>query len=214
MRENVPIMVKSLKLIFKKQHEDLQIVFGEVYAPNVPDSHGDFMLAEDIQKMAHQFVRSLKVRKVDINHNNDPVDASVVESFIAPEEDKTFIPGSWVVGVKVNDPKIWKKIKEGVLNGFSFEATVLMVKQTVILSIPAVMKGDTQEAKASDEEEEELHKHKFEVRFSQEGKFLGGKTTKNNGHSHTIKSGTTTEQADGHAHRYSFLEQVTANARN
>jgi hypothetical protein len=29
--------------------------------------------------------------------------------------------GTWVVTMKVNDPKVWKDIKNGKLNGYSIE---------------------------------------------------------------------------------------------
>ena len=38
----------------KKTDDEQQLVYGEVYAPGFPDSQGDFMSAENIQRMAFE----------------------------------------------------------------------------------------------------------------------------------------------------------------
>lgn len=195
-------MQKSVSVNIQKTDSLLQIVYGEVYAPNVPDTQGDFMLAEDIRKMAHNFVRSLKLRKVDVNHDNEPLEASIVESFIAREDDKIYLPGSWVVGIKIDDDKVFKQILDGEINGFSMEAHVIPIEQEVILEIPPVIKGDTLENLDGDKP----HTHKFQIRFNDDGEFIGGETDEVNDHVHRILRGTATEEKDGHSHRYSFLE--------
>ena len=45
---------------FKKSDAKKQIVFGEVYVPNVRDTDGNFMTAETIEKMAHDFLANKK----------------------------------------------------------------------------------------------------------------------------------------------------------
>ena len=203
-------MQKNVAVNIRKTDTKLQIVFGEVYAPNVPDSQGDFMLAHDIRKMAHNFVRSLKMRKVDVNHDNEPLEASVVESFIATEEDKIYLTGAWVVGIKIDDDEIFKKVEEGEINGFSMEARVVPIEQEVILEIPPVIKGET----LVNLDEETGHTHKFDIRFNQDGEFMGGETDEVDGHKHLILRGTSTEKADGHSHRYSFLEAFELDGDN
>ena len=41
----------------RKTDDELQIVYGEVYAPNVPDVHGEFMTPVEVRKMAHRFLQ-------------------------------------------------------------------------------------------------------------------------------------------------------------
>ncbi len=74
----------------RKFDEDLQIVYGEVYAPSgVPDSQGDVMSAEAIRKMAHKFLADMRVDQIDINHDHSMTGANVVESFIARRGTRT-----------------------------------------------------------------------------------------------------------------------------
>ena len=87
----------------RKCDEELQIVYGEVYAPGFPDSQGDFMTAESIREMAHEFMRKGLVDKIDLNHTQVESGCYVVESFIARDDDTVFIPNSWVLGVHVYD---------------------------------------------------------------------------------------------------------------
>lgn len=189
----------------RKLDEDLQIVYGEVYAPSgVPDSQGDVMSAEAIRKMAHKFLVDMRVDQIDVNHDHDLTGAHVVESFIARKDDEHFIEDSWVVGVHVPDPTLWKRIKSGDLNGFSMEASVIARKVKLEVEIPAEVLGETMVSDG--------HKHRFVVFFDEDGNFLGGRTTDDEkvGHGHQILNGTTTEPADGnpgeHVHRFSFLE--------
>jgi len=105
----------------KKVDQEEQVVFGEVYAPSFPDSQGDFMSSEEIKKMAYNFLRKGVPSNIDVNHTQQPSGSYVVESFIAREGDPTFIPGSWVLGVKVPDPQVWRMVKSGELNGFSLD---------------------------------------------------------------------------------------------
>lgn len=186
--------------LIKKLDDELQIVYGEVYAPNVPDVHGEYMTPVEVRKMAHNFMRSQRVDRVDTNHDNELNGSMIVESFIAAADDEVYIPESWVVGMHVPDPEMWAKIKSGEINGFSMEALVRLAEYEIEIEIPEELTGTTSET--------ERHTHTFVVRFDDEGNFLGGTTSDDAGHSHEILRGTVTETTNGHTHRYSFAEMV------
>ncbi|MEJ6846738.1 XkdF-like putative serine protease domain-containing protein [Sinorhizobium fredii] len=185
----------------KKTDDEQQLVFGEVYAPGFPDSQGDFMTEASIQKMAHEFLHKGLVDKIDVQHSQQESGCYVVESFIAREDDTIFIPGSWVLGVKVPDPQVWSLVKSGELNGFSLDGMGVRVDTLLEIDMPEVLEGET--------EEEHGHRHRFFVKYDQDGNFLGGWTDVGpDGFRHKIVSGTVTEPANGHAHRFSFVEGV------
>lgn len=185
----------------KKLDEEQQLVFGEVYAPNFPDSQGDFMTAETIQNAAHNFLMNGYVANIDLNHTRELSGCKVVESFVAREDDSIFIPGSWVLGVKVFDPEIWGLIKNGELNGFSLDGSAIQVETELEIEIPLSLTGMTDDA--------EGHRHTFTVNFDNEGNLLGGVTGPGpDGHVHRIVRGTLTEMTEGHAHRFSFVEGI------
>lgn len=185
----------------KKIDAEQQLVYGEVYAPGFPDSQGDFMTAESIQRMAHEFLRKGLVDKIDLHHTQVESGCYVVESFIARADDPDFIPGSWVLGVKVPDPEVWALVKSGELNGFSFDGEGYRVETVLEIDMPDAIEGETVEERG--------HVHTFVVRYDQEGNFLGGVTGPGpDGHVHKILRGTVTETTDDHAHRFSFVEGV------
>lgn len=191
--------------VFKAADDELQIVYGEVYIPNVPDTDGDFMTPEEVRKMAHRFVAKGTPEQIDIQHDGEVSGAHMVESFVAREGDDTFIPGSWVIGVHIPDETLWKKVKDGELNGFSMEAFAKS-RDAVIkdVNLPAVVKGATNVM--------EGHDHEFEVTFDRDGVFLGGVTSEdgNPKHKHIIKHGTVTEDAAGHNHRFASVDDVVS----
>ena len=183
--------------------DEQRIVWGEVYVPNVPDSDGDYMNEETIRKMAYKFMGNLRLKNIDVQHNNAAVKgACVVESFIARKDDPDFIFGAWVVGVHVPDDATWGAIKKGDINGFSIEALVSGSPSALELDLPPVISGRTSKA------ESDSHDHEFFVSYDTEGKFLGGRTGMTNGHFHEIKQGTVTETTRNHAHRFSHVEAV------
>jgi hypothetical protein len=183
--------------------EELHIVWGEVYIPDIPDSDGDFMDEVTVRNMAYQFMRDKKLASIDIEHNNVLVNgATVVESFVARENDPDFIPGSWVVGMYVPDDVIWDKIKKREINGFSIEALVKRSPVEVEIELPPVISGVTKQ--------EQNHSHKFYVSYDSEGNFLGGRTDDFNGHYHDIKRGTITEKAEGHNHLFAYVDELVA----
>ena len=114
---------------FKKSDNKKQIVFGEVYVPDVRDTDGEFMTAETIEKMAHNFLANKKNFEISKSHDGNTDKGCVVESFIAREGDPDFIPGSWVVGVYVPNVEIWKQIEDGELTGFSIEGQGTLIEE-------------------------------------------------------------------------------------
>ncbi len=186
-----------------KKDAKQRLVFGEVYAPNRPDSDGEFMVSDSITKMAYKFMKERKLNKVDSMHSNVLVEgACVVESFIARKGDPDFIEGAWVVGVHIPRDEDWDKVEKGEWNGFSIEAMVTKVPVDVTIELPPVISGRTMKGG------EEEHVHYFHVAYDEFGKFLGGKTDVVDGHYHKIKKGTMTEDVDGHTHRFSHIEDV------
>lgn len=184
----------------KKLHDEKQLVFGEVYAPvALPDSQGDVISADTIEKMAHHFLREMRTKEIDVNHDHERSGAYVVESFIARDEDPDFIPGAWVIGVHVPDPALWDRVKSGELNGFSLEATVEARRREIEIEIPEVIHGETSKAAG--------HTHPFTVRYSADGGFLGGIAHKGEtDHEHVIEAGTRTEKTDSHHHLFSYVD--------
>jgi hypothetical protein len=187
----------------KKADDELQIAWGEVYVPNVPDTEGDFMSPIEVRKMAYHFMAKSQMRASDTQHDNRPNGSIVVESFIVREGDQDFIEGAWVVGMHVADPELWAKVKKGEINGFSLQAEVNFKKSKLTMLIPSAVAGVTGESSG--------HAHRFSVALDDEGQLLGGSTDFMDGHFHVIKRSTVTEPAgdDGHKHRYAVVKGLT-----
>ncbi len=194
-------------LQIKKRDDEKQIVWGEVYIPLLPDSQGDFMTAEEIERSAYGFLAAGRCHEIDQMHDGEACGAFVVESFIARKGDPMFIEGAWVVGVHIPDPEIWALVKDGTFNGFSMEGLAVRTEKQFELELPEQITGITQD--------ENDHTHPFVVRFNDQGEFLGGESLPEGAagadiHTHDIQKGTITEPGGvtPHVHRFSFTEAI------
>lgn len=191
--------------VFKTVKEAERLVYAEVYAPDRPDSDGEYMDAEGIKKMSFDFMKRMKLNSIDTAHKNELVPgACIVESFIARKGDPDFIEGAWVVGMHVDNDEMWDKIEKGEINGFSMEAMVRMEPMDIELELPPVLQGKTMKSDG-----DSPHQHTFFVAYDESGRFLGGRTDIQSGHYHTIKRGSVTEESDNHTHKFSHLDDVS-----
>ena len=122
--KKVKKVVRKCVPIFKADSPK-QIVYGAVLIPDEEDLQGDRITEEEIEKTAHAYL--LKSRVVGAQHERQ-MDAGVVESFIAPMDmdfdhptygKQSVAKGSWIIGVKITDPKEWSKVESGDYTGFS-----------------------------------------------------------------------------------------------
>lgn len=124
-----PDFKKEVKLFINKEDEEQQLVYGVVYEPEVEDSHGDFMKAEEIEKAAHGFMKD--ARNIDKQHDFKSGVGEVVESYIAPADfeigEHTIAKGSWVLVTKASD-EVWEEIKKGEITGYSMAGTAETVE--------------------------------------------------------------------------------------
>lgn len=188
-------VVKTSLTKIIRSDDDRQIIYGEVYAPNRLDSHGEMMLAEDVELMAHRFMQLDITKAIDVQHNNVPIAAYPVESFIARAGDPDYTEGAWVMGVKVEDKLVWADIKAGNLNGFSFQAMVKAMEVDVEVDVLRDHVGKT--------EQTDDHEHYYFVQLDENGRVIGGRTSKaEDGHWHEIESGSVTRKTNRHNHRF------------
>lgn len=180
----------------KTVDDEKQIVYGEVYAPYVLDTYGEFMLPEDIEQMAHRFMTLDLKSVIDTNHDNVPNGSYPVETFLARKDDPDFTPGAWIMGVKVPEQQVWAKVKSGELSGFSFQALVKPSSYEVDVTVMRDHLGATEAA-------DDGHSHMVFLQVDTLGRVTGGATSPGpDGHVHEIKRGTKTETVDGHSHRF------------
>lgn len=108
-----------------KLRYDKQICYGVVLIPDTEDLQGDVISAEEIEKTAHAYMEN--ARQIKDRHGKG-TEAVPIESYIAPQElyfsggpygGQQVKKGSWVLGVKVADPELWRKIETGEYQGFS-----------------------------------------------------------------------------------------------
>ncbi len=128
MELTAPIVLKDL---------DRRIVYGPVLIPDVPDTDGDVVTADKVERVAHRFME--EYRLMEHMHTLKSV-ARPVESYTAPTVldlgQARVQKGSWVMGAKVVDDGAWEDVKSGKLTGFS------------VVAVPSgAMKGKTAEKK-------------------------------------------------------------------
>lgn len=176
---------------------------GVVYTPLAVDTDMESMTEHDVRKMAHDFIASGLVNKIDTQHDNVLNGCEVVESFIARKDDPDFPEGSWVLTIRMKeDSPIWEKICKGELNGYSVEMFVTKVPKRVMVDLVKIATGATEANSAEDVPD---HSHEFYCDFDSNGKITFGVTDEVLGHKHSILTTVTTEASLGHAHRY-FVE--------
>jgi hypothetical protein len=115
MSDNTEITVTLHKAAAKR------LVYGVVLEPESVDLQRDRVSADEIEKAAHEYLRSFRV--VGEQHETF-ADAEVVESFIAPVDYTTdggvqILKGSWVMVAKIHSDDLWADIEKGAYTGFS-----------------------------------------------------------------------------------------------
>lgn len=106
----------------KKVDEEKRLVYGIVYAPDEADTQGDMMTAEEIEKMAYGFMANRRTDQVDRQHDYNPDEGFVAESWLVRKNDPLFADepeGSWAVGIKVMQEETWAAVKSGEVGGLS-----------------------------------------------------------------------------------------------
>lgn len=113
---------KQLEII--RKDEEKRLIYCTVYAPDEADAHGDGMTADEIEKAAHGFLAAGRTNQVDKQHDEEPDEGLIVESFVLKGSDERFEgekDGSWVVAIKVLDDETWEEIKKGEITGVSLQ---------------------------------------------------------------------------------------------
>jgi Putative phage serine protease XkdF len=87
-----------------------------------------FFTAKTIRQIAQQYFKFGFQHSMNMHHSTVPASSFIFQSFIVDESKGVKSPsglnapdGSWIIGVKVEDDKIWNDIKSGVVKGFSIE---------------------------------------------------------------------------------------------
>lgn len=179
-----------------------QVVFAEVLVPETRNVYGDYWTRDGIRDAAYLFMK--EGFGIDIDHDN--IDRTgtmyVVESFLARDSDPDFIPGSWVVATKIEDPVIWEAILNNEINGYSYEAVIAFLQGVLKMDDDGVRTGVT-EPDLTDG-----HVHTFMVLVDEDNRPVSGGTDEVHGHSHSISTHTVTDAAAGHTHRYNIVSGV------
>ena len=184
----------SLQLRIKRTDEERRIIYAEAYPSNIVDTYGDFTDREELEKCAHKFLAEGLINNVDTMHNEVPNGSFVVESFFAKKNDPDYNEDSWVVGIKITDQETWDKVKSGKLSGLSI--SILTKADPVVAEIETDVIEFNETYPASDG-----HTHLFFMTYNEDGVVNAGRTSTDQGHSHTIRRGTSTEETKGHTHR-------------
>ena len=145
---------KMSKQYFQIDNEEKRIVLGPAMIPDQKifrkDSMGNpyyvFFSAETIKMIAEKYMKNKYTDNNDQMHDGKAVkDVYVIESWIKEDESdkstkygyESTPVGTWFVSMKVKNEEIWKKVKDGKLNGFSvsgfFEEVSSFTKEEMFL---------------------------------------------------------------------------------
>lgn len=132
---DISIEKKEYEHIFKQEKENIaivkydnekRIIYGVVFQPETPDSDGEVISEEEIEKAMIGYMEDLQ--RFDTEHDlKIRDDVKLIENYIAPQDlqftyrdkDTTIKKGSWIQGVRVYNDSLWQDIQDGNITGFS-----------------------------------------------------------------------------------------------
>ena len=144
IQKNFIYFADQIACDFYFEDEEERIVVGPAMIPNIKMPRMDeetgevyyvYFTEESISKAAELFLKHDRASKQNTDHTrNFNEDVYVMESWIkedrSDKSDKygfSQLPiGTWFVKMRVNDDKIWKRVKDGELNGFSVQGSFMM----------------------------------------------------------------------------------------
>ena len=115
-----PAMIPGLEIV--RQDEDSKEIYYVKFSENT------------VAKIAEKFMRELRNKDTNILHQQDlPADSYLMESWIVETEDDKAntkygfeVPvGTWMVKMRVTNPKVWDLVKSGKLRGLSIEGSFI-----------------------------------------------------------------------------------------
>jgi len=141
----------SKEIQFAEVSDEKQLVAGPILIPNKKilrvDGEGKrysvFFTPETIEMVARKFMKNKYGDSVTLEHGAKTAGVYLTESWIveASAKDKsnlygfTLPRGTWFGVYKVDDKKIWKKVKDGAFRGFSVEGLFEHRKSNLKLSL-------------------------------------------------------------------------------
>lgn len=162
--------------------DEKQIIYSVAMRPNMliprKNINGEpamvFYSEETVQDLQQNFFKNNSHNGATVNHDKQVRnDIFAFESWIVenPEMDKATAmglqvqKGDWVLGQKVDNPEVWKDIKNGKLQGFSIEAylepvltnnEIEMTQEEFDARIKVILMQTEEEKKLADEEAAKL----------------------------------------------------------
>jgi 2'-5' RNA ligase len=116
--------------IVQKDNEK-QIAYGVVYGPREEvDTQGDLMDADEVEKMAHQYLINKITRTDPANdwqheHELSLEDAVPVESYLSPVDFELggyeIRKGDWIMATYIPNKELWNEIKKGNIKAYSIK---------------------------------------------------------------------------------------------
>lgn len=114
---------KQWTVEFVKVEEEKRLVTGVVIEPEVEDTYGDVISAEEIEKAMIHFME--KGPEIRVEHDPDfKPKVAIIENWIEREGgmigDQFIKAGTWLMTTKIFDDEVWQMVRDGKLNGYSF----------------------------------------------------------------------------------------------
>lgn len=157
------------KMTFAVADEEKRILIGAAMVPNKMihryDALGNlyyvFFSKQSIRRLADKFLKQKRTDETNIEHNGIKLGSDkvyITESWISddPIKDKSNLygfelpAGTWFVQMKIDDPQVWKAVKENKLTGYSVEGlfaekSVFSKQDEKINQIKQILKSITDE---------------------------------------------------------------------
>lgn len=139
MKEGVVIFPETAReTVVKEDNEEREERFvlsmvleptdGEDGSEMKPDTQGDIYSAEEVRKACHTWMEYHG--QIDLQHNWNALSKTsvrILENYIAPCDmkigDETVKKGSWMLGLRIADDKLWSAIKSGQIGAYSIGGT-------------------------------------------------------------------------------------------
>jgi len=109
-----------------------RFVYGVVLEPETEDSQTDIYSEAEVRKAAHYFMENDGAMGL-MHEALLKQGVKILESYLAPIDfeinGETVKAGTWILGVRVIDDKVWAAVKSGALTGFSIGGDALRIQE-------------------------------------------------------------------------------------